>query len=222
MATKKQEEMQAEIIRCSKNLFEIYGYANTSIRMISKEMGFKNQASFYIYFESKDKMAALILQKNAHIVRQYIKNLNLKDTGSVQLLLLENLIITEMLRDEFNRKFYTEAQGAQNFSNMVDQIPGYTQNLYENIITEITDLTFDELQLNLFAYIKGVCGVFQAIDSKESQVSFDNATKRLPYVFLELMGVDYHRQEKIIEETRKIFSNIPEEDLKNLYFFAKC
>jgi AcrR family transcriptional regulator len=219
MTTKRQEEMQAEIIRCSKSLFEIYGYANTSIRMISKEMGFKNQASFYIYFESKDKMAALILQRNAQKVQQYIKNLKLTDISPVHLLLLENLIITAMLRDEFNRKFYTEAQAAQSFSNMINQIPGYTQNLYENIIDAISDLTFDELQLNLFAYIKGVCSAFQAIDNNESQVSFDNAIKRLPYVFLELMGIDYHQQEKIIAETRKIFCTIPEEDLKNLYFF---
>jgi len=219
VATKKQEEMRAEIISCSKSLFEIYGYANTSIRMISKEMGFKNQASFYIYFKSKDKMAALILQKNAHKVQQYIKNLKLKNAGSVHLLLLENLIITEMLRDEFNRKFYTEAQTAQSLSNMVDQIPGYTQNLYKNIIDEIDDLTFDELQLNLFAYIKGVCSAFQAIDNNESSVSFDNAIKKLPYVFLELMGVNYHKQEKIIEETQKIFSGIPEKELKSLYFF---
>jgi AcrR family transcriptional regulator len=219
MTTKRQAEMQAEIIRCSKSLFEIYGYANTSIRMISKAMGFKNQASFYIYFESKDKMAALILQRNARKVQQYIKNLNLTDVGPVHLLFLENLIITEMLRDEFNRKFYTEAQAAQSFSNMVNQIPGYTQNLYENIIDAISDLTFDELQLNLFAYIKGVCSAFQAIDNNESLVSFDNAIKRLPYVFLELMGIDYHQQEKIIAETQKIFSTIPEEDLKNLYFF---
>ncbi|MBC3798153.1 TetR/AcrR family transcriptional regulator [Acetobacterium tundrae] len=219
MATKRQEEMQAEIINCSKSLFEIHGYANTSIRMISKAMGFKNQASFYIYFKSKDKMAALILQRNARKVQQYIKDFNLTDAAPVQLLLLENLIITEMLRDEFNRKFYTEAQAAQSFSNMVNQIPGYTQNLYENIIDAISDLTFDELQLNLFTYIKGVCSAFQAIDNNESRVSFDNAIKRLPYVFLELMGIDYHQQEKIIAETRKIFNTIPEEDLKNLYFF---
>lgn len=218
MATKRQEEMQAEIINCSKSLFEIYGYANTSIRMISKEMGFKNQASFYLYFESKDKMASLILQRNARKVQQYIKNLNLTDADPVQLLLLENLIITEMLRDEFNRKFYTEAQAAQSFSNMVNQVPGYTQNLYENIIA-ISDLTFDELQLNLYAYIKGVCSAFQAIDNNEARVSFDNLIKRLPYVFLELMGIDYHQQEKIIAETRKIFSTIPKEDLKKLYFF---
>ena len=219
MTTKKQDEMQAEIIRCSKSLFEIHGYADTSIRMISKKMGFKNQASFYIYFESKDKMTALILQKNSHKLQQYIKNLNLTDVSPVHLLLLENLIITEMLRDGFNRKFYTEAQAAQNLSNVVDQIPGYTQNLYKSIIKEISDLTFDELQLNLFAYIKGVCSAFQAIDNNESRVSFDNAIKRLPYVFLELMGVDYYKQEKIIKETREIFSNIPEEELKSLYFF---
>ena len=218
MATKRQEEMQAEIINCSKSLFEIYGYANTSIRMISKEKKKKNQASFYLYFESKDKMASLILQRNARKVQQYIKNLNLTDADPVQLLLLENLIITEMLRDEFNRKFYTEAQAAQSFSNMVNQVPGYTQNLYENIIA-ISDLTFDELQLNLYAYIKGVCSAFQAIDNNEARVSFDNLIKRLPYVFLELMGIDYHQQEKIIAETRKIFSTIPKEDLKKLYFF---
>lgn len=219
MATKKQEKMQEDIISCSKRLFEINGYANTSIRMISKEMGFKNQASFYIYFESKDKMTALILQRGAHKVQRYIKNLNLKDVSAVHKLLLENMIITEILRDEFNRKFYTEAQSAQNLTNMIAQIPSYTKTLYKNISKEISNITFDELQLNLFAYIKGVCSVFQAIDNNESSVSFDDAIKRFPYVFLELMGVDYHKQEKIIEETREIFEHIPEAEIKNLYFF---
>lgn len=219
MARRKQETMQAEIIQCSKRLFEQFGYANTSIRMITKEMGFKNQASFYVYFESKDKMTALILRKGSQHVHQYIDEMNLQNVGPIQRLLLENLIVTEILRDSFNRRFYTEAQSAQNFSNWIDQIPGYTKNIYDSISKEIAEITFDELQLNLYAYVKAVCGAFQAIDNLESQVTFEDAVKRLPSVFLEFMGVRYERHESIIRETRDIFSRIPEDDFRKLYFF---
>lgn len=219
MTTKKREEMQRNIISCSKKLFEINGYANTSIRMIAKEVGFQNQASFYIYFESKDKMTAIILRRGAQKVQQYIENLNLKNASATHKLLLENLIVTEILRDEFNRRFYTEAQAAQSFTNFFDQIPDYTINLYSKISNEVFDITLDEVKLNLFSYIKGVCYAFQAIDSKESSVSFDSYIKRLPYVFLELMGVAYHKQKKIIEETQEIFKKVSEEDVKSFYFF---
>lgn len=220
MATKNQEKMRSEIINCSKKLFEVYGYTNTSIRMISKEMGFKNQASFYSYFKSKDDMTAVILQKNAQKVQKYIKDLHLTNVSGAHLLLLENLIITEILRDDFNRKFYTEAQVNQSLSQILRQTPGYTQKIYDDYISkDISQITFDELQLNLFAYVKGICGIFQAIDSKETSVPFDQAIKIFPNIFLQFMGVDDHKQDSIIKETHEIFHSIPSEDLISLYFF---
>lgn len=220
MATKNQEKTRSIIINCAKKLFETYGYTNTSIRMISKEMGFKNQASFYNYFKSKDDMMAVILQKNALKVQKYIKDLHLTNIGGAHLLLLENLIITEILRDDFNRKFYTEAQANQSLSQILRRTPGYTQKIYDDYISkDISQITFDELQLNLFAYVKGVCGIFQAIDSKETNVSFDQAVKIFPNIFLEFMGVADDNQESIIKETREIFHSIPKEDLISLYFF---
>ncbi len=219
MATERQARIQAEIIQCSKKLFEQYGYTNTSIRMIAKEMGFKNQASFYIYFESKDKMTAVILQRGARKVQEYLKSLSLGNVSAIHKLLLENLLITEILRDDFNRRFYTEAESSLKYADWIEQIPGYTKCLYDNISKEIVEITFDELQLNLFAYVKGVCSVFQAFDDNETSVPFDDIIKRLPFVFLDLMGVDYPLQKSIIEETREIFGHISSDALKSLYFF---
>ena len=219
MTTAKQERMQTEIIQCSKRLFEQHGYSNTSIRMIAQQMGFKTQASFYSYFESKDKMTALILRKGSKKVQQYIESLNINDVSAVHKLLLEDLIIIEILRDDFNRRFYKEAQGAQDYKTFTEQIPGYTKKLYDNISKEVVDITFEELQLNLFAYVKCVCGIFEAIDQEQTNVSYDSATKRLPYIFLELMGIDKQDRQRIIAETVEIYRRIDPHDLTYLYFF---
>jgi hypothetical protein len=92
--------------------------------------------------------------------------------SAIHKLLLENLLITEILRDDFNRRFYTEAESSLKYADWIEQIPGYTKCLYDNISKEIVEITFDELQLNLFAYVKGVCSVFQAFDDNETSVPF--------------------------------------------------
>ncbi|QSX07656.1 TetR/AcrR family transcriptional regulator [Alkalibacter rhizosphaerae] len=216
MTRKKNEETQEKIMACTKKLFQEHGYNKTSIRMIAKEMEFKNQASFYIYFKSKDHLTAMILEENSKEVRKFIDSLEWEDTTPLHDLILENLIISEILKDEANRRFYTEAQWQQTLPSMMRQVPNYIDYLHKNLETTITK---EELELNIFSYVKLFCSMCQAIDNKETNVTYLEAMKRMPYVFLDLVGVERRLHETIIHETLDLFHRIPEAEIQKLFFF---
>ena len=43
------------------------------------------------------------------------------------------MIITHILKDDFNRKFYTQTQTTQSFARFIEQVSRYTRQLYNSI-----------------------------------------------------------------------------------------
>ncbi len=61
-----------EILAAANELFLSQGYDATSIDDIRQACGFRSKASIYSYFKSKEDVAAALVQKTAHELRDFI------------------------------------------------------------------------------------------------------------------------------------------------------
>ncbi|MFA0815229.1 MAG: TetR/AcrR family transcriptional regulator [Anaerofustis sp.] len=216
MATQKNELMQLKILECAKVLFKEYGYTKTSIRMICKEIGFRNQASFYMYFTSKEELASRIMQEYFRKVEKFISNVGGSNKNALVILLLRELIGCQVQKDPVQRRFFTEFQQTQTLRSMSEQVPEFVNLIDEKVQAFSSKLSIEEMRVYMFYYISGFSSVLRSIDNQESKVTADEVIDELPSIFLELLKIDYELRQNIIDRAKELFSSISDKDYINI------
>lgn len=216
MPLKKHVDTQNKIIAIAKKLFREYGYEQTSVRMIVRELGLKSSASFYQFFESKEALVSYLINTHTQRRTQQLEPW-LKDSDALVRCIV-NFCADDWARrtDSAYRHWYAEISILWKLPQMF-QVHQDGRMLLDGICEDPRiHISRDELRYDFFCNVIGDSYGILAYDRGEVSLSLDDILKRKPIKLLKLFRVEPSDMEEILKEVNRVIDSIPESVKQNL------
>ena len=212
--TSKIEIKRAKILKISKRLFKENGYSNTTIKMITDAMKFKNQASLYRYFNNKEEIGILILREFTTRVVAYMEDeMRIKEDPLLLLALHELLIYELILTDYEAGRFAYELNRIIVYPTTVMLSKEYSDLIKNAIQNTMPSLSSSELTSYLIFFTCGFAGLFMSIVENQKHKNVLTFNESLN-ILLSMFQLDVDIRKKLYQQAVKLYRTIPQEKLK--------
>lgn len=215
MLTKKIEDKRSKIMRISKHLFKEHGYFSTTIKMITDEMKFKNQASFYRYFNNKEEIGVLIIRDFTARVINYMENeMLIKDNPLLRLVIHELFVYNLILTDFTAGRFVYEQNKITVYPANVMLNTEYAELIKETIKQSLPLLPRSMLMPSLIFFTSGFAGLYMSIIENQKQENVPKFSESLN-LLLALLQIDTALRAELYHQAIALYDAIPKEKLKD-------
>lgn len=212
--------IKEKILEAAKELFLEQGFAKTTIRQITKKAEFKNQASFYYYFKSKEEIVTTMVSRFYHQIFDLEDEINLDQNDDILIFcFLQLIVFNKLYLIEKSRNLVIEAEEHLDLNNILNATPRYTNLTYEIIHKNHIDIPEEKIHYYINIYLAGVERTFKSIENNSLKMPLEDASNYLQTLFLELIGIEKSVISEKIAKAKLVYDSIDKQMLEKISLF---